>query len=68
MLIAAEIGLITPPIGMNVFVVKSLVTDISLRRIFVALMPFGIADLLRLALIVLFPGVALLLPELMRSP
>lgn len=65
-LIAAEIGLITPPIGMNVFVVKSLVTDIPLGRIFAGLVPFGIADLLRLALIVLFPGIALLLPELMR--
>ncbi len=65
-LIVAEIGLITPPIGMNVFVVKSLVTDIPLARIFAGLLPFGIADLLRLALIILFPGIALLLPELMR--
>lgn len=65
-LIVAEIGLITPPIGMNVFVVKSLVTDIPLVRIFAGLLPFGIADLLRLALIILFPGIALLLPELMR--
>ncbi len=65
-LIVAEIGLITPPIGMNVFVVKSLVTDIPLGRIFAGLVPFGIADLVRLALIVLFPGIALLLPELMH--
>lgn len=65
-LIVAEIGLITPPIGMNVFVVKSLVTDVPLARIFAGLLPFGIADLLRLALIILFPGIALLLPELMR--
>ena len=65
-LIVAEIGLITPPIGMNVFVVKSLVTDIPLKRIFAGLVPFGLADLLRLALIVLFPGIVLLLPDLMR--
>ena len=65
-LIVAEIGLITPPIGMNVFVVKSLVADIALKRIFVGLIPFGLADLVRLLLIILFPGVVLLLPELMR--
>ena len=65
-LIVAEIGLITPPIGMNVFVVKSLVADIPLKRIFVGLVPFGLADLLRLALIILFPAIVLLLPELMR--
>ena len=39
---------------------------LSLGRIFAGLVPLGIADLLRLALIVLFPGSALLLPELMR--
>ena len=65
-LIVAEIGLITPPIGMNVFVVKSLVADIPLGRIFAGLVPFGLADLLRLAIIVAYPGMVLWLPELMR--
>ena len=64
-LMVAEIGLITPPIGMNVFVVKSLAADIPLQRIFVGLIPFGLADLVRLAAIVLFPGIALLLPRWM---
>ena len=65
-LIVAEIGLITPPIGMNVFVVKSLVADIPLQRIFIGLIPFGMADLIRLLVIILFPGIVLFLPELMR--
>ena len=65
-LIVAEIGLITPPIGMNVFVVKSLVADIPLKRIFIGLLPFGLADLLRLAIIILFPAIVLVLPDLMR--
>lgn len=64
-LIVAEIGLITPPIGMNVFVVKSSVADVPLQRIFLGLIPFGLADLLRLLVIILFPGIVLLLPGLM---
>ncbi|MCY4255333.1 MAG: TRAP transporter large permease [Gammaproteobacteria bacterium] len=64
-IVVAEIGLITPPIGMNVFVVGSMLPDIPVQRIFRGLLPFLAADLLRLALLILLPGIALLLPGLM---
>ena len=64
-IVVAEIGLITPPIGMNVFVVGSMLPDIPVQKIFRALWPFLIADAVRIALLILLPGIALLLPALM---
>ena len=64
-IIVIEMGLITPPIGMNVFTVKSVVTDVPLMRIFVGVTPFIAADLVALFLIMLIPGIATLLPNLM---
>ncbi len=63
--VVAEIGQITPPIGMNVFVLKSMLPDVSLSTIFKGIMPFFGADLVRLALIVLFPSTVLFLPDYM---
>lgn len=57
--ITVELGLITPPVGMNVFVIKSVAPHISLKDIFKGVFPFVISDLIRLALIVLFPSLAL---------
>lgn len=62
-----EISLITPPVGLNVFVLKSLVPDVSTGTIFRGVVPFVSADMVRVALLVLFPGIALLLPRLMGS-
>jgi C4-dicarboxylate transporter DctM subunit len=59
------LGLICPPVGMNVFVVNSLAPDIKLGTIYRGVMPFIICDLIRLLLLCLFPGIALLLPSLM---
>ena len=62
----AEIGQITPPIGMNVFVLKSMLPDVSLGTIFKGIIPFFGADIVRLALIVLFPTwTVLALPDYM---
>ena len=44
-IIVVELGLITPPIGINVFTVKSVIPDVALTQIFVGVMPFVIADL-----------------------
>ncbi|PKP85648.1 MAG: C4-dicarboxylate ABC transporter permease [Alphaproteobacteria bacterium HGW-Alphaproteobacteria-2] len=63
--VVIEISLITPPIGMNVFVLKAMVPDYSLRQIFGGVMPFVLADVLRLALLLALPGLALFLPGLM---
>lgn len=63
--VVAEIGQITPPIGMNVFVLKSVLPDVELSTIFKGIIPFFGADLIRLTLIVLFPAIVLALPDYM---
>ena len=61
----AELGLITPPVGMNLFVIQGTVPDLPLETIVRGLPPFLVADILRLLLLVLFPGIALTLPRLL---
>jgi tripartite ATP-independent transporter DctM subunit len=58
MVVVVEMGLITPPIGMNVFVVRTVIPDIALPRIFSGVMPFVVADFVALALILVFPVIA----------
>ena len=65
-IIVVEMELITPPIGMNVFTVKSVVRDVPLSRMFAGVAPFIVADLAALGLIIAFPAVAVWLPALMR--
>jgi tripartite ATP-independent transporter DctM subunit len=60
-----ELGLIHPPVGMNVFVIKSVVGDISFSTIFKGVVPFVITDIIRLIILIIFPGIALFLPGLM---
>ncbi|NQU71789.1 MAG: TRAP transporter large permease subunit, partial [Rhodospirillales bacterium] len=57
-----EIGMITPPIGINVFVLHGIARDIPLATIFRGIVPFLIADLIRLTILTLFPALALWLP------
>jgi len=62
-----EIGMITPPIGMNVFVMKSLVRDeVSITTIFRGVMPFLAADMVRLILLITIPALTLWLPGLLQ--
>ena len=58
-----ELGLIHPPVGMNIFVIKSVVEDVKISTIFYGVLPFIITDLLRLILLVAFPILALWLPS-----
>jgi tripartite ATP-independent transporter DctM subunit len=58
-LMVVEIGLITPPVGMNVFVINSLARDVPMKETFKFVMPFLVSDLLRIIAIVLFPGLVL---------
>lgn len=64
--VLTEIGLITPPVGMNVFVLKANLPKVPVGTIFRGLVPFIGIDVLRLSLLVAFPSVSLLLVELMR--
>ena len=63
--VATEISLITPPIGLNVFVLKGVLKDVPVSTIFKGVTPFWIADIFRLVLLTLIPAIALFLPSLM---
>ncbi len=65
MVIVLEMGLISPPVGVNVFVVKGIAEDVPLKEIFAGILPFWIAMGVCLLLLVLFPEVALILPKTM---
>lgn len=65
MVSVVETGLITPPFGINVFVLKSIVDDTPLKTIFKGVLPFVAADIVRLAIFVAFPVVVLWLPSTM---
>jgi hypothetical protein len=60
-----ELGLIHPPVGMNVFVIKSVVHDVSFTTIFQGVIPFILTDILRLVILIAFPIIALWLPAQM---
>jgi len=60
--VVTEISLITPPVGLNVFVLKGVIPDVSTGTIFRGVTPFWIADIFRLALLVAFPVITLYLP------
>ncbi|PWR00667.1 TRAP transporter large permease [Leucothrix pacifica] len=62
--VVTEISLITPPVGLNVFVLKAVVPDVSLKTIFKGVTPFWIADIIRLLLIASIPAISLLLPNM----
>jgi tripartite ATP-independent transporter DctM subunit len=61
----AEIGLVSPPLGLNVFVASG-ATGVSAQKGFKGAAPFIVVDLLILALLIAFPSISLFLPELMR--
>lgn len=65
MVLVLEMGLISPPVGVNCFVVKSVATDVPLSRIFAGVMPFWGAMIVCIVLLILFPDIALLLPNAM---
>ena len=62
-----ELGLIHPPVGMNVFVIKSVIKDVDMSTIFLGVLPFVVTDLIRLALLISFPMIATWLPESMLN-
>jgi tripartite ATP-independent transporter DctM subunit len=65
-LIVVELGLITPPVGMNVFVINALARDVPMGVTFRGVMPFFCAELVRTAILVAFPSITLVLPHLLQ--
>lgn len=66
-LIVVELGLITPPVGMNVFVIHSLAKDVPMGQTFLGVAPFFAAEMCRVLLIVAFPALSLWLPKLLAG-
>jgi len=64
-LMVVEVGLITPPVGLNVFVINSLAKDVPMLDTFRGIVPFLMSDAVRVALVVLLPSLSLLLPHLL---
>ena len=65
--IVVEFGLISPPVGMNLFVIKGVMQKTPLQTIWFGTLPFLFTDMIRLALIIAFPAICLFLPSLMMS-
>ena len=65
MVIVLEMGLISPPVGVNVFVVKSIAEDVPMSEIFIGIIPFWLAMVVCLILLIAFPQIALFLPNTM---
>jgi TRAP-type C4-dicarboxylate transport system permease large subunit len=63
--VIVEIGMISPPVGMNLFVMKSLLPRVSTGDLFIGVLPFVLADTVRLAILIAFPIISLWLPHTM---
>jgi len=66
LVVVVELGIIPPPIGMNLFVIKSVLPDLRLMEIIRGVSPFIVTDVIRLAILIAFPAISLFLPSLMR--
>jgi tripartite ATP-independent transporter DctM subunit len=64
-LMAVEMGLITPPFGLNIFVINAMAEDVPMHQTFKGVLPFVISDLFRLGIIIMVPATALYLPGMM---
>ncbi len=64
-LIVVEVGLITPPVGMNLFVINSMAPDVPLSRTYGGALPFVLSDIIRVAILILFPAITLGLVRLL---
>ena len=66
-LIVVEVGLITPPVGLNVFIINSMAKDVPMFETFKGVLPFFLSDAVRVAIILAFPALALVLPRLLEG-
>jgi tripartite ATP-independent transporter DctM subunit len=65
MVIVLEMGLIDPPVGINVFIVKGLVPDVPMTEIFAGILPFWFSMMVCIAILIVFPEIALFIPNTM---
>jgi len=65
-LIVVEVGLITPPVGLNVFVINSMSKTVKLKESFIGVLPFLVSDFIRVGLLILFPALTLWLPQMLK--
>ena len=63
--VVTEISLITPPIGLNVLVLRGVLTDVPTATVFKGIFPFWVADIIRMIILVSVPGISLFLPRLL---
>lgn len=61
-----EFALIHPPVGLNLYILKSMNPDIPISRIFIGISPYYVADVIRISLVITFPALALFLPRLLN--
>ncbi len=66
-LIVVELGLITPPVGMNVFVISALAADVPMKETFLGVTPFFCAEMVRIAILIAFPALTLWLPTVLSG-
>lgn len=61
-----EIGMITPPVGLNLYILKTVVPELRLEEIMLGALPFVVVLIIGLAVLMIFPSLALWLPSMMR--
>ena len=66
-LVVVELGLITPPVGMNVFVISGLARDVPMAMIFRGVFPFFVSEIGRVALLIAFPAITMWLPAVLSG-
>ncbi len=66
-LVVVELGLITPPVGLNVFIISSLAENVGMRAVFRGVMPFFSAEIIRVALLMSLPALTLFMPRLLSG-
>jgi TRAP-type C4-dicarboxylate transport system permease large subunit len=66
-LMVVEIGLVHPPVGMNVFIINRLAKDVPLVETFKGVVPFLLSDFMRLALLLAFPSISLVLVHTFKA-
>jgi len=64
---ATELSMITPPVGLNLFVIQGVIKDVRLAVVYRGILPFVVADVVRIGVIVALPGLVLFLPRLMAQ-
>jgi TRAP-type C4-dicarboxylate transport system permease large subunit len=65
--VTVETGLISPPVGMNLFVVKSAAKNLKMMDVMIGVTPFVLADVVRLIILLAFPAISLWLPSMLGS-